>query len=542
LRKTLDFSRAITSILDVDELFALLIQRFLLLMQAERGFLIVLEEGGSWRFRICKDFEGNDIERPEEQVSTAVIDEALRSGRTVLVSNAMSHPSFRERPSITRLELLSVVCAPLLGTRTGVLGAIYIDNRSTAGRFTEGERDMLALLANQAGIALENARLVEELKTAKAEAERAGKLEVVSQIGQRVNSVFRGVLARVIGNVQMLMWGDQAGAASPELKGIEEEARFGLTVLRKLEGISYSAQLQKLEPVNLRGLVESCLNDLPTKGARWTMDIEPALAVPGDRHLLKAAFREVIDNAWHAARDVEGGQIAVGAQTVGDWLDVQVKDNGPGMAKDTLTQAKEPFFTTKRGALGLGLSVADAVLYSHGGKLDIESRPKAGTTVHIRLPAGGETSPVAVAAGGPAKMTGKILIVDDEVEVADVLARALANQGNAVQVVPSTEEGMQALKRGVWDILIPDVGLPKPKLEKLVQAAHSADPRPTILLLTALGEWRDAAQVRGVDMTARKPVQLRLLPQLIRQALRNLEERKAQGVAVPPGASSPEQA
>lgn len=526
LQKTLEFSRALTSILDVEELLGSLIERFMRFMEAERGFLILLDEQGNSHFEMCRNLEGGEINDPGEQVSTAVIDEAIRSGRAILVPNAMTHPGYRDRPSIARLELLSVLCAPLLGSHRGVLGAIYLDNRSKAGRFDEQERDMLALLAGQAGTALENARLVAELKAARSEAGRGERVLVAGQIGQRVNSLFRGVLAKIIGHAQIMNWSESAEAAAGGLKGIEDEAKLGLSVLQKLEGINSSGAPRRREALGLAGLVESCLNELPAAAVKCKVDIGGEVTVLGNRHQLRTVFQEVLANAWEAVREVDGGMIEVSSTTDAGSALVKVEDNGPGLGKEAAERAREPFFTTRREALGLGLCVAEAIVHGHGGTLDIKSRAGGGTVVRIRLPVVDEDAVDTRAGPRAARTTGKILLVDDEVVVADILARTLAGQGNAVQVAPSPEEGIAALRRESWEIVMLDVGFPREQLERLIEATERIEPKPIVVVLSAWVDGRHASDLEGADITATKPIQLRLLPRLVQRALAELERRR----------------
>jgi len=533
LKKTLDFSRALSSILDVEELLGSLIERFIEFMEAERGFLILLDEQGNTHFEMCRNLEGGDIEDPDEQVSTAVIEEAIRSGRAILVPNAMTHPGFRDRPSITRLELVSVLCAPLLGSRKGVLGAIYLDNRSKAGRFDEQDRDMLALLAGQAGTALENARLVEELMAARSDVGQGERLVLAGQIGQRVNSLFRGVLAKIIGHAQIVNWSDSSETAAGGLKGIENEAKLGLSVLQKLDEISSSGAPKRREALGLRGLIESCLSELPIAAVKCRVDIGGEVTVLGNRHQLRTVIQEVLANAWEAARDVEGGAIEVSSTTDAGSALIRIEDNGAGMGKEAAERAREPFFTTRREALGLGLCVAEASVRAHGGTLDIGPRAGGGTLVRIRLPLGEEEEWGPQAAPRPSRATGRILLVEDEVEVADILARTLAGQGNTVQVAPFPEEAVEYLRRDSWEILMLAVGFPKSEVEMVVRASHSVELRPTTVLLAAWGQRPHASHVPGIDMTATKPIQLRLLPSLVQRALREYECRNISAAALP---------
>ena len=521
MRRTLEFSRATTSILEIDELLNFLIERFIQLLEAERGFLLRIGPDGKLLFTLCKTFEGREIESPGEQVSHGVVEEVIRSGRAVVVANAVEDPSFGDRESIKWLELLSVVCAPLVGARTGTLGAIYLDNRSRVGRFTEEDRDMLEVLANQAGIAIENADLFNELKTAQDQLANDRQVKLVGQIASQVNSRFSEVLAQILGQTQIYLWTHPGSEDEPALAKIEEEAKRGIEVFRQLEGLDYSADEARRTSTSVKSLVESCLADIPrSQHVRWALDLQSGLTVVGDRAQLQRALVKILANSVEAVTAyTAGGEISISGTATEDHVIVRVSDNGPGFTGDMLERATDPFSGTKQGALGLGLNIAHAIIHGHGGELILEGGPGRGAVVTIRLPLRAASTPVGLPDEELAELKARVLLVDDEVEVADLLARTLAGQGHRVQIATSTDEGIRTLDEEPWDLLIVDIGFSKAALEKLITKAKSPELNSKVILLTAWADQARASDIDGVDLVASKPLQLRYLPHLVRKAL-----------------------
>jgi len=101
---------------------------------------------------------GGEIDDATSQISHSLVEEVVRTTNPVLLQNALEDERFRAKSSVMALELRSAMCVPLIGRR-GVQGAIYIDNRIAAGRFSQADLELLSLFANQAAIAIENSRL-----------------------------------------------------------------------------------------------------------------------------------------------------------------------------------------------------------------------------------------------------------------------------------------------------------------------------------------------------------------------------------------------
>jgi len=519
-------------IIEVEEPLRHLVEQFVGFMEAERGFLIFVEEG-QHDFRVCKDRRGDSIERPWDQVSSGVIDEAIRAGRAILVRNAKKDPSFRNRPSITRLDLLSVLCAPLLGPRKGILGVIYLDNRSSAARFSQDDQDMLDILANQASLAMENARLAEELEGAKSRAAHAEGLETRLQAALRVSHHIKGTITKIIGRTRVIGLEQGPDLRDEQVTGTEEDALAGLRLLGKLEAITNPGPIARPQAVGLRGIVEACMSELPGGGPSRSVGIDPEVRAAGDQRQLVAAFREVLWNAWHATQGATDGAIEVGAEAEGSEIHLTVTDTGPGLTEETVSRAQQTSSTADPGMVGLGLCVANAVVHNHGGTLDLEAAAGGGTVVHIRLPKPEEGNEPAAFVDTQARTSGKILLVCDEVQVGEILAGSLAGQGNAVQVAPSPEEGIEALRREPSEVVMLDVGFPRDQIDGLIRAAGTVDPRPTVVVLAAWVDGRNASTVEGADIVAHKPIQLRLLPQLVQRALADFETRRGAALCAP---------
>ncbi|MFN0207729.1 MAG: sigma 54-interacting transcriptional regulator [Planctomycetota bacterium] len=156
-------NRAINSERDVDALFALIVDSAVALSRAERGFLVVRNPDGKLEFKVAHNFAREPVPTPEEKISKKVVEEVIANGRPIVSSDALSDERFADSRSVIDLELRSLLAVPL-HVKEKTEGVIVVDNRLQKGVFGDEEIDLLEALADQAGIALANARALEELQ------------------------------------------------------------------------------------------------------------------------------------------------------------------------------------------------------------------------------------------------------------------------------------------------------------------------------------------------------------------------------------------
>ena len=159
LLKLQSINKALAEELDEKRLLALILDSAVELTGAERGFLLLSRASGrGLKVEVARNFDQEEIKKPSYKISRSIADEVASSGKPVVVTDAVQDERFLESMSVADLKLRSVICFPLR-SRGDVLGVIYLDNRFQAGRFGDREKAILDMFADQAGIALRNARL-----------------------------------------------------------------------------------------------------------------------------------------------------------------------------------------------------------------------------------------------------------------------------------------------------------------------------------------------------------------------------------------------
>jgi PAS domain S-box-containing protein len=225
-----------------------------------------------------------------------------------------------------------------------------------------------------------------------------------------------------------------------------------------------------------------------------------------------------------------GGQVALRAGRDGDWLVVSVSDNGIGMTSETLGNVFAAFTQGERsparseGGLGLGLTIVRSLAELHGGEATATSDgPGRGSTFTVRLPAGRASSSLPIEWASNDHMTAsgvsrRVLVVDDNTDAADGLARLLRMQGHEVTTAADGLEAVEAASRLDPDVILLDIGLPRldgyevARRIRMAAALRGAvdSNRPRIIALSGYGQEDDRRRSReaGFDHHLVKPVEL----------------------------------
>ncbi len=163
-----NISRAIGSSLDLTEVLNDVMDQIISLTGAERSFLMLLNpDTGELEFRTARNMDRETIDSFSFEISRSIVNQVAASGEPIVTTNAQMDPRFKAQESVIGYNLRSILCVPLRA-RGKITGVVYADNRILASLFSDSDRDLLAAFANQAAVAIENARLFESVSNAKA--------------------------------------------------------------------------------------------------------------------------------------------------------------------------------------------------------------------------------------------------------------------------------------------------------------------------------------------------------------------------------------
>jgi len=404
--------------------------------------------------------------------------------------------------------------------------------------FSESEVTLLQTFADQAAIALENSRLYGELRgalrTVEESQQRIVQGERLRALGQMAGGVahdFNNALAIIVGRAEVLLNETADPDLQQQLNIIVKVALDASQTVRRIQEFTRMRRSRPFQPVRFNQLVDEVVevtrsrwkDEAHAKGVRYELLVEasPAPVVAGDPSELREALTNVVFNALDAMP--EGGRVTLRTGLDGERVFCSITDTGIGMNDEVKQRVFDPFFTTKgeRGT-GLGLSVVYGIVTRHGGELDVRSEVGRGSVFTIRLPVGRETveRPQAPAVAAPARQ-GKILVVDDEKDVREVLLDLLVLDRHTVVLCADGEAARARFEEEPFDLVITDLGMPGISGWDVARHVKQHRPETPVAMVTGWGDRLDEreAHARGVDYVVAKPFKRETIRAMVTSAL-----------------------
>jgi signal transduction histidine kinase len=456
----------------------------------------------------------------------------------VASADALNEPDFSAEThrGIADRGSFALLAVPLQA-KGEVIGVLAIGDR--VGRvFNEREIALLTAFADQAAVALENSRLYGDLRDALRRAEESHqrvvqgeRLRALGELAGGVAHDFNNALAIIVGRVEAMLAGTEDPEAQRHLDVILKVASdAGLTVQR-IQGFARKRLARPSQSLDLNEVVDEVVevtrsrwkDAAQARGVRYEMVVEhgeiPKIA--GEAAELREALTNILFNALDAMPS--GGTVTWSTGRAGDSVICAVADSGIGMPEAVRRRVFDPFFTTKgeRGT-GLGLSVVYGIVTRHRGDIDVESRLGRGTTFTIRLPIGvpapaNEPAPAAA----PMSRAGRVLVVEDEQEVRDILSNVLRSDGHAVVACEDGDRALAELESDSFDLVITDLGMPGLSGWDVARAVKELRPGTPVAMVTGWSEQIDPAMAgnEGIDYLIAKPFRRQEIRVMVAQAL-----------------------
>ena len=232
----------------------------------------------------------------------------------------------------------------------------------------------------------------------------------------------------------------------------------------------------------------------------------------------------------------EGGTITLSSQTFDQQVVIKIVDSGVGMYPEVRSRIFDPFFTTKgKAGLGLGLAVSFGIIRRHGGNIEVESQYGHGTEFRISLPVAKiaetrlikreliaetpETPPVVVASQAGTLPPTRLLVVDDEVFVLELLNEILECEHCEVVLAQDGTEALARFREQEFDGVFTDVGMPGMSGWELAREIRQLNKTIPIAIITGWGEIVGSNEQRaaGVDWVVAKPFTADRIAELVRE-------------------------
>jgi len=395
----IETSREISSALDIDVVLESITAHALTLVRADVACIAPVErDGRDARVRVVQGARTDRlydlVVRPGVGMGGAV----LATGEPLSSANYASDPHIVHDPAYDEIVategLVSALTLPIT-LKGEIIGLLWVAHR-TAKAFSGEDVDVLQRMAHQAAIAMDNARLYqdlreshEELVSAQAELVRQTRMAAMGEIAAAVAHEARNPLGALTNCLQLLRDNPALTGEDAELLAIMQSECKRLNDIVS-DFLSFGRpRAPRLAAVDLHELIDETWG-LLQKDDRcpptiiWERRFDAALTpVMADRDQLRQVFWNLFLNAVQAMRD--GGVLAVETWATGREAEVRVCDTGPGIPEAVLPRVFEPFVTTKSGGTGLGLAIVRRIVDDHGGRVTVGTREGMGTCFVLSL-------------------------------------------------------------------------------------------------------------------------------------------------------------
>ncbi len=368
------------------------------------------------------------------------------------------------------------------------------------------------------------------------------KMEAIGTLAGGVAHDFNNILYPILGYTEMAL--DEISEGSPARENLNEIMTAAQRARKLVEQILTFSRLdhQGRIPLKIHRAVKEALNllraTLPATievVQRIDENCGPVLADPTQ---IQQVVMNLCTNAFHAMQD-HGGTLIVGLEEIQiasedlpgsqepvTYVKLTVADTGYGMSKDVLERIFEPYFTTKKvgEGTGMGLAVVHGIIKGYDGDIQVYSEPGNGTTFNVYLPriykdvkTDGRT-PVKIEKGDE-----RILLVDDEDQIARMLEQMLASLGYRVRAVSDPIEALEIFENTpqAFDLVITDMTMPKITGDLLARELMKIRPEIPVILCTGFSKLidEDRAQKIGIRRLIMKPAIKSEIAGAIREAL-----------------------
>lgn len=397
LERILEISRTLASTHDLSSLLSMIVDVASELTASDVASILLFDPTrGQLRFEAVPGSQRGHLNEVYVPLDSSVAGWIYRNAKPMVLHDAREDPRiFREVDRQLGFETRSILGVPLL-VQSKPIGVLEAVNKKDGGHYTEDDLEVLETLASQAAVAIENARLVGSIQDANQELKRLDRMK--SDFIAIASHELRTPLGLILGHATFLK-----EVVPPkhqeQMEVIIRSAMRLKTIIEDMAAIAHQEQGQSRvhrETFSVSRLVETMADryrqEATSKQIEINFDIpkDDALMIEGDREKIDVALSNLVKNAITFTDP--GGQVGIKAEGDADMVKVFVVDTGIGIPADSIERIFDRFYqveshlTRKHGGMGLGLSIAKAMVEMHNGQIWCESREGTGSLFCFMLP------------------------------------------------------------------------------------------------------------------------------------------------------------
>jgi two-component system NtrC family sensor kinase len=481
LERLQDATTAMLASLEPLPLLETVSTRLAALMEAPARWVILLDHGRARLAAAANLPPGFDWDAPAYAAE-------IRQGLQLFDQAGMAQLHTANDPSWQALVIIP------LALEERVLGGICLAlDRPLA--LAENDRRVLLAFAAQAALAMERARLFEELRLKQDELVRSSKLAALGTFSAGIAHEFNNLLAGILGYAQLGLGSAETEDKNEALEVAVRSCMRGRSITSGLLTFARRSEPQRgLHQITdaIEDTIVLVERELAKNNVRVERRFEPIPATICDPGQLAQVALNLMTNARDAMVDLGGGVITISLAERNGQIELVIGDTGSGIPEHLLDEVFQPFMTTK-GALGgsvtpgsgLGLAISYGIIESHNGTIAITSTVGVGTLVTVRIPIVNDTVATAgkpIVAGAMAPL--RILVVDDEPVVVESVARMLESQGHQVSNATDGTAGLRRFCEQSFDVVLSDIVMPGMGCAEFVERLRAIDPDVRVLIMT----------------------------------------------------------
>ena len=398
-----DAGREIALSLDLERTLQMVMDKAVQTLPMDAGALFQFDtQSQAYRVAVSQNLTSDHVNQTTFAFDEGVPGWVVRHRQALVIPDATADD--RVHPHVIEDGVLSVLAIPLIA-REQVVGVLKLYYKANTHAFDDGAVQLAQVFANKSAIAIENARLVDELRHAAAELEarverrtqqlretqaqiiRTEKLAVVGRLAASVAHEVNNPLQAIALQLELIADEELTDPASQRLATVQEElARIANIIQRLLD--FQRPTLGERAPHHVSVLLNDVLrlanNQLQKHGitvVREDYDDPKPVLVVGDQ--IKQVFLNLVLNTVEAMPN--GGELHIRTKQSNGAISVNFTDTGSGIPPEIVDHIFEPFFSTKAKGTGLGLAISHQIVTGHGGSLEATSVPGEGAMFTVRL-------------------------------------------------------------------------------------------------------------------------------------------------------------
>ena len=400
LRALGEVGQAVNSTLDVEQVLRTIVTKAVELSTTDAGAIYVFdEERNEFRLRATYGMSEAMIAAISDRhigVGDANMGEAARRREPIQVADLREAPASALNDIILGAGYRALLVVPLLGPE-GIVGALVV-RRKRPGEFTPAVVSLMQTFADQSVIALENARLFEEIAQKSRELEIASQHK--SQFVANMSHELRTPLAAMLGYAELMQEGIYEPLGEKSLAALTRIRSNGKHLLGLINTVLDIAKIESgqftlnMEEYSIETVVETVRVATESLAQHKKLALRAAVTKPlpigiGDEQRLTQVLLNLVGNA---IKFTDTGEVRVTAEAVDGRFAISVVDTGPGIPEQERTRIFEQFHqvddsnTKSKGGTGLGLAIAKQIVEMHGGRIWVDSTVGKGSTFQMELP------------------------------------------------------------------------------------------------------------------------------------------------------------